>query len=133
MKGDRFPSEHSTFADRATGARIHQLTAHPSINHPTYFLQSSFTPDGRALIFTSYCTGSAQLFEIAPYPEGEIRQLTDGPAIHPFSPAIHPDGVRVFFVRGAGRSIARRSKSARLSTFPARNWASARPAPRASG
>jgi hypothetical protein len=84
------------------GACIHQLTAHPSINHPTYFLQSSFTPDGRALIFTSYRTGSAQLFEIAPYPTGEIRQLTDGPAIHPFSPAIHPDGARIFFVRGGG-------------------------------
>ena len=102
MKGDRFPSEHSAFADRATGARIHQLTAHPSINHPTYFLQSSFTPDGRALIFTSYRTGSAQLFEIAPYPDGEIRQLTDGPEIHPFSPATHPDGARVFFVRSGG-------------------------------
>jgi len=100
MKGQSWPPEHSTFLDRATGARVHQLTADASINHPTYFLQSSFTPDGRALIFTSYRTGSAQLFEIAPYPDGEIRQLTDGPAIHPFSPAIHPDGRRIFFVRG---------------------------------
>jgi oligogalacturonide lyase len=102
VKGACFRSEHSTFADRSTGARVHQLTAHRSINHPTYFLQSSFTPDGRALIFTSYRTGSAQLFEIVPYPDGEIRQLTDGPAIHPFSPAIHPDGTRLFFVRGGG-------------------------------
>ena len=100
MKGDRLPSEHSTFPDGATGARVHQLTRHPSINHPTYFLQSSFTPDGQALIFTSYRTGSPQLFEIQPYPDGEIRQLTDGEAIHPFSPAIHPDGRRIFFVRG---------------------------------
>ena len=100
MKGDRFPSEHSSFQDRATGARIHQLTKHPSINHPTYFLQSSFTPDGQALLFTSYRTGSAQLFEISPYPSGEIRQLTHGAAIHPFSPAIHPDGRRIFFIRG---------------------------------
>jgi oligogalacturonide lyase len=102
VKGDRFPSEQSSFLDRATHARVRQLTAHPSINHPSYFLQSSFTPNGEALIFTSYRTGSAQLFEIAPYPDGEIRQLTDGPAIHPFSPAIHPDGSRVFFVRGGG-------------------------------
>ena len=102
MKGDRFPSEHSTFPDRATGARVHQLTTHPSVNHPTYFLQSSFTPDGGVLIFTSYRGGSAQLYEISPYPDGEIRQLTGGPAIHPFSPAIHPDGRRIFFVRGGG-------------------------------
>src|SRR5439155_12976492 len=59
------------------------------------------TPDGSALIFTSYRSGSAQLFEAA-FPDGEIRQLTDGPAIHPFSPAIHPGGGRIFFVRGGG-------------------------------
>jgi hypothetical protein len=100
VKGERFPSELLTFSDRATGARVHQLTAHASINHPTYFLQSSFTPGNQALIFTSYRTGSAQLFEISPYPGGEIRQLTDGPAIHPFSPAIHPDGEYIYFVRG---------------------------------
>src|SRR5437773_3257498 len=100
-KGSRHAPEGCVYTDRATGATVRQLTAHPSISHPTYFLQSSFTPDGAALIFTSYRSGSAQLFEAA-FPDGEIRQLTDGPAIHPFSPAIHPDGRRIFFVRGGG-------------------------------
>ena len=76
-----------------------QVTNHPSISHPTYFLQSSFTPDGRHILFTSYRTGTPQMFAAA-LPGGEIRQLTDGAAIHPFSPAIHPDGGSVFFVRG---------------------------------
>jgi oligogalacturonide lyase len=98
-KGAFSPSEHSEYRDRTTGALVHQLTRHPSINHPTYFLNSSFAPDGRHVIFTSYRTGSAQLFEAA-FPDGGIRQLTAGPAIHPFSPAIHPDGRRVYFVRG---------------------------------
>ena len=93
------PSEHSTYPDPATGALVHQMTSHPSINHPTYFLQSSFTPDGRKLIFTSYRTGSAQIFAVD-FPDGPIRQLTNGAAIHPYSPAIHPDGDRIFFVRG---------------------------------
>ena len=107
-------SEYSTYIDRATGARVHQLTNHPSINHPTYFLQSSFTPDGRAVIFTSYRTGDAQLFE-AGFPDGEIRRLTRGAAIHPFSPAIHPEGDRVFFVRGGGIwEIERRTLEERL-------------------
>jgi hypothetical protein len=103
MKGSRFPSEHSSYRDKATGALVHQLTSQPCINHATYFLQSSFTSGGTALVFISYREGNAaQLFEIAPFPGGEIRQLTDGVAIHPFSPAIHPDGHRIFFVRQGG-------------------------------
>ncbi|MCC6263129.1 MAG: PD40 domain-containing protein [Bryobacterales bacterium] len=88
-----------SFRDSRTGARIHRYTSAPAISHPTYFLQSSFTNGNRQLLFTSYRTGSAQLFE-ASLPEGEIRQLTDGRAIHPFSASIHPDGETVFFVRG---------------------------------
>lgn len=98
-KGSISPAEHSTYRDRATGAVIHQMTAHPAISHPTYFLHSSFTADSRALFFISYRAGSPQLFEAA-YPDGELRQLTDGAAIHPYSPALHPDGRRIFFVRG---------------------------------
>ena len=79
--------------------RVHRMTDHPSINHPTYFLQSSFFPDGRSLVFTSYRTVSPQLFEVG-FPGKEVRQLTSGEAIHPFSPAISPSGEEVFFVRG---------------------------------
>src|SRR6059036_3380853 len=99
FKGRSSPSEHTVHGDARTGAVVHQMTSHPSINHPTYFLNSSFTPDQSAILFTSYRSGQAQLFEAA-FPCGEIRQLTDGPAIHPFSPVIAPDGGSVFFVRG---------------------------------
>ena len=44
-----------------------QITDGPHINHPSYFLQSSFYPGGRAMFFTSYRTGSAQLFEVSPF------------------------------------------------------------------
>jgi oligogalacturonide lyase len=97
-KGAIYEPEITTTRDRATNVPVSQVTDHPSVNHPTYFLQSSFFPDGKSLIFTSYRTGSAQLFQ-AGFPSGEIRQLTDGPPIHPFSPAIHPLGEIVFFVR----------------------------------
>ncbi len=100
MKHSRFPSEHSVESDPATGAIVHRLTSAPCINHATYFLQSSLTPDGRTLIFTSYRSGSAQLYSVEDFPAGEIRQWTDGEPIHPFSPAIHPDNGRVFLVRG---------------------------------
>ena len=98
-KGDRFSAELTTSKDAVTGRVVHQVTSHPSINHPTYFLQSSFFPNGKALVFTSYRTGSAQLFR-AEWPSGELQQLTEGPAIHAFSPAIAPDGNSIYFVRG---------------------------------
>ena len=103
-KGQRFPSEHSVARDARTGAVVHQVTSHASISHPSYFLHSSFTPDQSAMVFTSYRTGQPQLFE-AGFPAGGIRQLTeltDAPAIHPFSPTIAPEGRRVYFVRGGG-------------------------------
>src|SRR5690606_23506870 len=97
-KGDRSPSALFTSRDERTGAVVGQITNHPSINHPSYFLTSSFTRDQSALLFTSYRTGQAQLFE-AGYLDDPIRQLTAGPAIHPFS-AIIGSGGEVFFVRG---------------------------------
>jgi oligogalacturonide lyase len=101
-KGSLFPSEQTAGRDRATGVPVRQMTSHPSINHPTYFLQSSFSPDGRWLLFTSYRTGGAQLFAVDGFPDGPIRQLTHGPDVHPFSAAFHPAGERLFFVRGGG-------------------------------
>ena len=101
-KGEILPSEHSVSRDAVTGAVVHQMTAALSIQHATYFLQSSFSPDGQALLVVSYRSGAAQLYEIAPFSDGPMRQLTDGPAIHPFSPAYSKDGAQILFVRGGG-------------------------------
>src|SRR5579862_2584749 len=98
-KGSLNSGEAAHFTDAATGATIHQLTNHPSISHPSYFLQRSFLPGDRSLIFVSYRAGSPQLFEAA-FPDGPIRQLTEGSAIHPFSPAQHPGGESIIFTRG---------------------------------
>lgn len=48
------------------------------------------------MIFTSYRTGSAQLFH-ASLDNGELKQLTEDAAIHPYSPAI--SGEFIYFVR----------------------------------
>jgi len=90
-----------SFSDSATGAQVWQVTEGPAINHPAYFLQSSFFPGGREIFFTSYRTGIAQLFE-ASLDSGEGRQITSGEAIHPFSAALHPDGETLVFTRGGG-------------------------------
>jgi hypothetical protein len=100
MKGRQSASELSVLRDEATGAKVWQITSFRSINHATYFLQSSFTPDGRGMLFISNRSGSWQLFLVAGFPAGPLVQLTDAAPIHPFSPAVHPDGARVLFVRG---------------------------------
>jgi len=78
---------------------IRQLTDGPHINHPTYFLQSSFFPGDGEIFFTSYRTGDAQLFELS-LATGESRQLTHGAPIHPYSAALHPDGETLVVTRG---------------------------------
>ncbi len=98
-KGQVQPSELRVFADPVTSVRVYQFTSAQAISHPSYFLQSSFTPCMSRLVFTSYRSGSAQL-HAARIPDGELMQLTEGASIHPFSASIQPDGSGVFFVRG---------------------------------
>lgn len=99
MKGSVFPAEWSEHVDEATGTRVVQLTSSPAISHPSYFLQSSFLPGDRSVFFTSYRSGSAQLYE-ASLSDGRIRQLTSGAAIHPFSPAFHEPSGEILLTRG---------------------------------
>jgi hypothetical protein len=94
-KGAVLPAESPEH--RQTG--VIQVTSHPSINHPSYFLQSSFLPGDQSVFFTSYRTGEAQLFE-ASLADGTLRQLTDGPAIHPFSALLHEGRDELIFTRG---------------------------------
>jgi oligogalacturonide lyase len=102
--------------DRATGAQVWQVTEGPAINHPTYFLQSSFFPGGREMFFTSYRTGSPQLFEVS-LDSITARQITGGEAIHPFSAALHPDGETLVFTRGGGLwAIHRYTRAERIIT-----------------
>jgi hypothetical protein len=79
--------------------RVDQLTSHPSINHPSYFLQSSFLPGDRSLFFSSNRTGDWQLFEVS-IASREVRQLTAGAPIHPFSPAYDLRRAEIVFTCG---------------------------------
>lgn len=97
-KGYCSPSEYQLLKDDRTGATIHQLTQHASINHNLYFLNRSFTPDGQTVIFTSYRDGNANLFELA-FPDGQIHQLTEAPQLHPFSACLSQSGEDIFFTR----------------------------------
>jgi oligogalacturonide lyase len=97
-KGQRFPTECRSFVDEATGATVHQITQHSSINHNLYFLNCSFTPDSQRVIFTSYRDGEPNLYE-AGFPDGQIQQLTEGAGLHPFSACLSHCGEFLFFTR----------------------------------
>jgi oligogalacturonide lyase len=95
-KGAVFPSESRSLSDDRTGARVIQLTDHPSINHNLYFLTSSFTPDEQAIVFASYRSGETNYFKTE-FPDGDIIQLTDEPGIHGYSGIISPDGLELLY------------------------------------
>lgn len=98
---------------------IRQITDGPHINHPTYFLQCSFFPGDRQMFFTSYRTGQPQLFEIS-LDTLDTRQLTSGAPVHPFSPALHPDGETLVVTRGGSLWAIHRATLAerRIFDFP---------------
>lgn len=102
------------YRDPVTGTRLWQVTSGDAINHPAYFLQSSFFPGGHEMFFTSYRTGQPQLFEVS-LESGATRQLTFGPSIHPFSPALHPNAETLVVTRGGELwAIDRKSLGERL-------------------
>lgn len=90
-----------------------QITDGPAISHPTYFLQSSFYPDGSGLFYTSYASGAAQIWDTDL--AGQFRQITQGPGIHAHSPALHRDGRTLIFTRAGGLwAIDRHTRAERL-------------------
>jgi hypothetical protein len=75
-----------------------QVTSGSQPSNATYFLQQSFLPGDRDLMFISYQTGTPQICEIS-LESREQRQLTQGSGIHPFSAAQHPKEQEIVFTR----------------------------------
>jgi oligogalacturonide lyase len=80
---------------------IRQITDGPAISHPSYFLQRSFFPGGQSMFYTSYRSGNAQVWRTS-LESGDTEQLTHGAPIHPFSPALHPNGHDLIVTRAGG-------------------------------
>lgn len=100
-KGQCYPAEAKFMMDERTGARIRQITNHPSIHHHPFFMIPAYDDAMHWLVFASERTGSPQLFaEVRA--TGELLQLTDRPDLSDWS--IHPsrDGRYVYFTAGSG-------------------------------
>lgn len=100
-KGRIRPAESRMLRDGTTGARIRQVTAHPSIHHHPFFFVPPWDAAMRRLIFISHRTGRPELFaeELA---TGKLVQLTDRDDLAEWSFYPAHDGRHVFFVAGTG-------------------------------
>lgn len=100
-KGSTYPSEARWLCDARTGARVRQVTAHPSIHHhPFYYVPAYDDAMGR-LYFISHRSGAPQIF-FEDRGTGALVQMTDRGDLNEWS--IHPsgDGRYVYFTAGAG-------------------------------
>jgi Tol biopolymer transport system component len=102
MSAGSFPRsapEWRTFTDPETGTPVRQLTAAAADHCPLPARHASVTPDGRTLLFLSDRSGPPNLFAVS-LEDGEIRQVTDVEDMDPDSPALAPDGARVYYTAG---------------------------------
>ena len=98
-KGTIYPSEAKTFQDARTGAKIRQVTDHPSTHHHPFFFIPAYDDAMRWLIFISCRTGSSQIFA-EERSTGLLIQLTDRPDLSEGSIYPSHDGRAVFFTAG---------------------------------
>jgi oligogalacturonide lyase len=100
-KGTVHPSEVRVFRDEKTGARLRQLTDHPSIHHHPFYYLPAWDDAMRRLTLVSHRTGMPQLYSFL-CDSGKLLQLTDRNDLNEWS--IHPshDGRFVYFTAGAG-------------------------------
>jgi len=61
-KGTLYPAESREFCDEQTGARMRQVTDHPSIHHHPFFYIPAYDDAMERLIFVSHRTGRPEIF-----------------------------------------------------------------------
>ena len=112
------PPESRPFTDPRTGARVRQVTNHPSIHHHPFYYLPAYDDAMMRLFFVSHRTGRPEIWcEIRA--TGELQQLTDQSEIGEWS--VHPshDGRFVYYTAGQGawRVATDTGKAERLVDF----------------
>jgi len=98
-KGQEFPSEARESVDARTGARIRQVTDHPSIHHQPFFFVPAYDRAMRRLIFISHRTGRPEIFA-EDRSTGRLVQLTERAGIQEWSVYPSRDGRFVLYTAG---------------------------------
>ena len=98
--GKRYPSEMRTFVDKVTGMTVTALTTSSFSDAKPYQTHTTWTSDGKWIIFRSNRSGAnAQAFLINET-TGEIVQLTDGPNTGTGSLNLSRKSMKLYFMRG---------------------------------
>jgi oligogalacturonide lyase len=100
-KGDLHPNESRVYSDKKTGARVRQVTDHPSTHHHPFYYLPAYDDELRRLFYVSNRTGRPEVFaEIRE--SGKLMQLTERAGLNEWS--FHPshDGRFVYYTAGTG-------------------------------
>ncbi|NKB67878.1 MAG: hypothetical protein GKR89_12525 [Candidatus Latescibacteria bacterium] len=117
-KGQLYPSEARTSTDPDSGARVRQVTDHPSIHHQPFYYIPAYDDAMQRLVFVSHRTGRPELFaEVRE--TGQLLQLTQHDGLAEFSISPSHDGRYVYFTdqRGAWRVDTQSLAAEQLVSF----------------
>ena len=101
MKGKTYPAESRSFEDTHTGAKIRQVTDHPSIHHHPFYYIPAYDDAMRRLVFISHRTGRPELFAES-RDSGKLLQLTEHEGLAEYSISPSHNGQYVYFTDGSG-------------------------------
>ena len=100
-QGTVYVSESITAIDEKTGVTVRQITDHPSIHHPPFFIVPAYDDAMARLVFVSHRTGRPEIFA-EDRATGNLIQLTERDAISEYSIYPSHDGQYVYFTAGTG-------------------------------
>ena len=100
-RGSVYPAEARFFTDKATGARIRQVTDQPSIHHHPFFFVPAYDDAMARLVFVSHRSGRPEIFA-EERSSGKLVQLTEREGIGEYSIYPSHDGRYVYLTAGTG-------------------------------
>jgi oligogalacturonide lyase len=98
--GKRYPSEMRTFVDKVTGLTVTALTTSSFSDAKPYQTHTTWTSDGKWIIFRSNRSGNGSQAFLVNETTGDIVQLTDGPNTGTGSLNLSRKSMKLYFMRG---------------------------------
>ncbi len=94
-RGVRVASRIAPFLDPLTERKLFRLTELSVLHHLPHYHHRFIARNNSFILLSSERPGTRQIYRLD-LPEGKMVQLTEGPGIHPYSPALDA-GERAFF------------------------------------